>query len=162
MTLKEMLKEKLKDKDNVTLDDIIIDSPNFEHNVDIFKIEEDQTDKIMTKIDPENNNDDLMITDSMYVLISSNPAEKIVTGEQVFKHLERAYPGLVVQDRAYFYSNKTKVELGTDTNSVLRNKTIDPTKADDIDKGNVKTVPKRSIKLNHMKQKVEKETLHCD
>ena len=32
MTLKEMLKEKHKDKDNVTLDDIIIDSPNFEPN----------------------------------------------------------------------------------------------------------------------------------
>ena len=29
MTLNEMLKKKLKDKDNMTLDDIIIDTPNF-------------------------------------------------------------------------------------------------------------------------------------
>ena len=100
----------------------------------------------MVEVDPENTNDDLTITGSMYVLISFNPAEKIVTEGQIFKHLEeRAYPGLVVQDRAYFNSNRTKVKLGIDTNSVLWNKTTDPTKGDDIDKGTVKTVLKRSI-----------------
>ena len=152
------MKKKLKDKDNVTLDDIIIDTPNFGPNVDILKIEEDQ----MDKVDPENKNDDLMITGSMYVLISSNPAEKTATEEQIFKYLERTYLGLVVQDRAYFYSNMTMAGVGIDTNSISWNKTIDPTKADNIDEGTVKTVLKRSTKLNHMKQKVEKETLHCN
>ena len=54
-----------------------------------------QTDEIMGVVKPDNtentdnSNDDVILSDSIEVLISSNPAEKMVTEEKMLNYLEK-------------------------------------------------------------------------
>lgn len=54
-----------------------------------------QTDEIMGIVKPDNtentdnSNDDIILSDSIEVLISSNPAEKMVTEEKMLNYLEK-------------------------------------------------------------------------
>ena len=54
-----------------------------------------QTDEIMGIVKPDNtentdnSNDDVILSDSIEVLISSNPAEKMVTEEKMLNYLEK-------------------------------------------------------------------------